>query len=150
MFAFKGCSWRAIPALPRCAYQEPDKLVELVSSRAFKWYAEPYVLILVLDPLISIECPAFKGCSWRAIPAHPRCTYWLSDNFVELASSRAFKWYAEPHELTMALDPLILIECPTFKGCSWRAVPAHPRCAYWLSDKLVELASSRAFKWYAV
>ena len=104
MFAFKGCSWRAIPALPRCVYQEPDKLVELVSSRAFKWYAEPYVLILVLDPLISIECPGFKGCSWRAIPAHPQCANWLYHKLVELASSRTFKWCTEPCTATYAPD----------------------------------------------
>ena len=148
MFAFKGCSWRPIPAYPQFSYWQPDKLVEPASSRAFKWYTEPYELTMVLL-LILIGCPAFKGCSWRAIPVHPRWTYWLSDKLVELASSRAFKWCAEPYEFSMVLDPLIFIECPALKGCSWREIPAHPRCTYWLSEKLVELASSRAFKWCA-
>ena len=73
VFAFKGCSWRPIPAYPQFSYRQCDKLVELASFRAFEWYAEPYKLTMVLDPLILIECPAFKGCSWRAIPAHPQC-----------------------------------------------------------------------------
>ena len=104
MFAFKGCSWQLIPALPRCAYRQPDKLVELVSSRALKWYTEAYVSILVLDPLIFIKCPAFKGCSWRAIPAHPQWGNWLSDKLVELASSKTFKWHAETCKAIFALD----------------------------------------------
>ena len=108
--AFKGCSWRPIQAHPQHAHRHPDKLVELASSRAFNWYAEPYEPIFVLDPLILIECLVFKGCSWRPIPAHPRCAYWLIDTLVELASSRAFKLYAEPRKLVFALNKSILIK----------------------------------------
>ena len=70
----------------------------------FKWYAKPYVSILVLDSLIFIECPAFKGCCWRAIPAHPQCANRLSDKSVELTSPRTFKWYAKPWIAVFALD----------------------------------------------
>ena len=38
---------------------------------------------------------AFKGCSWRPIPAHPWCAGCHWDGIVELTSSRAFYWYAE-------------------------------------------------------
>ena len=58
----------------------------------------------ISDPLILIKCLAFKGCSWRAIPAHPRCAYWLTDELVGVTSSRAFKWYAKPCISVFALD----------------------------------------------
>ena len=50
------------------------------------------------------ECFAFKGCSWRPIPAHPRCANCPHNTIVELARSRAFKWYAEPYISVFALD----------------------------------------------
>ena len=40
----------------------------------------------------------------RAILAHPRCAYWLTDELVGVTSSRAFKWYAKPCISVFALD----------------------------------------------
>ena len=57
-----------------------------------------------LFPCAFNECFAFKGCSWRPIPAHPRCANCHQNMIVELARSRAFKWYAEPYISVFALD----------------------------------------------
>ena len=35
---------------------------------------------------------AFKGCSWRPIPAHPWCARWHTNESVEFASWGAFNW----------------------------------------------------------
>ena len=43
--------------------------------------------------LIQYQTFAFKGCSWRPTPAHPRCADWYNNGTVESASSRTFEWY---------------------------------------------------------
>ena len=45
--------------------------------------------------LSHIRSYAFKGCTWRPIPAHPRCADWHKGGIVGFVSSRAFYWYAE-------------------------------------------------------
>ena len=45
---------------------------------------------------------------------------------------------------------LSLIQSFTFKGCSWRPLPAYPRCAEWHTNGIVEFGMSRASVWSAL
>ena len=98
---------------------------------------------------------SFKGCSWQPIPRHSRCVDWHTDGIVKCASSRAFNLYAWPRISFFPFDFqfLFLFVLETIigcKGCSWRPLPAHPHCADWHNDGIVEFARSRAFVWLAV
>ncbi len=54
-------------------------------------------------PYASNECLAFKGCSWRPVPAHPWCAHWHHYEEVKLAVSELsndmlnlMNWYLRP------------------------------------------------------
>ena len=42
-----------------------------------------------------IRSYAFKGCTWRPVPAHPRPADWHKDGIVDCVRLRAYDWYAE-------------------------------------------------------
>ncbi len=93
---FKGSGWRPIPAHPRCADCHNDRTFKCASSRAFDRYAVAfyYFIWLLILPTSFVRSIAFKGSSWRPIPAHPRCADCHNDGTVKCASSRAFDRYA--------------------------------------------------------
>ena len=61
-----------------------------------------------------------------------KCVYWTRISFL--------------YSILMTFS---LIKYFTFKGCSWRPIPAHPWRAGWYTEGIAELVSSRAFDWYA-
>ena len=98
LFTSKGCSWRLIPAHPRCpADCQYIGIVEFATLRPFNQYTEPCIsfFCLILFTLCVIKSFAFIGCSWRLIPAYPRFADRHNDRAVEFTSSRAFYRYAE-------------------------------------------------------
>ena len=44
---------------------------------------------------------------------------------------------------------LVLQEILHIQGCSWQPILAHPWCANWHNDGIVDFTISRAFVWYA-
>ena len=61
---------------------------------------------------------------------------------------------AQPPRLMLgsvsSLVLLSLIQSFAFKGCSWRPLPAYPRCAEWHTNGIVEFGMSRASVWSAL
>ena len=81
-------------SIPSCADWYNNGMIKLKSF----WLIclSPYLILhLILITLSLIQYFAFKGCSWRPIPAHPWCACWHKYGNAECASSRAFNWYAE-------------------------------------------------------
>ena len=96
-FTFKGCSWRPIPAHPRCADRQNNGIIDLARSWGFDWYAYCLIVLfrLILITLSIIRTFAFKRCSWQPIPAYPYCADWYNYGAIKYRSSRAFNRYAE-------------------------------------------------------
>ena len=69
---------------------------------------------------------------WSFNISGEKCVYWTRISFL--------------YSISMTFS---LIKYFTFKGCSWRPIPAHPWRAGWYTDGIAELVSSRAFDWYA-
>ena len=90
---------------------------------------------------------AFKGCSWRPTPAHPRYADWHDYGIVDYVGSRPIDWYTWRCIILsnrIFIHPFF-IRSFDFKGCSWQAIPAYPRYADWHSNATAAFATSRAF-----
>ena len=142
---FKGCSWRPIPAHPRCAQWHKNGIAGFVSSRAFDWYALLQISFIqwIWNTLFLVRSYTLKGCSWRPIPAHPRFAEWHNNGMIDFVISRDFDWYAKLQIsfFQWIWNTLFLVRSYAFKGCSWRLIPALPRCAGWHNDGTVEFIS---------
>ena len=98
-FAFTRCSWRTILAHPWCAdwYSRTSKL------KSFTFICSiPHMIILFNNVAnfswgLQHQAWSLPRSSRRGFPAYPGCADWHNNEIVELASSRAFDWYAEVH-----------------------------------------------------